>query len=346
MEYSQYTGGIGTNRKLDTLCDMKNEMVTMLEYSIRTSMYYVDDLLLRTKELHPDLIIRDSCALFGRIIADRLNIPVYGFTTSPTLTENEIAKNKRRYISLINNYDLSPFSDDEIDEFYSSVKQSFRLMCTKYDVRTLPTDYLINSDEKQNFCYALPFEHERKDKRYHYYKPEIFAMKEYNYKKENIAYVSSGSIVNFTVNTYNAIINALYPLFKKVIISFRYTTSNFVKMNHLPLNVEISKFVDQKEVLKHANLFITHAGYNSVLEAIYYRVPMIAIPLVNDQFLNADFLERNNIAIVVNKNKITSSIVILDALKQIKNKSQFNEIINRYRSLPDLEQMVSVIDHE
>ncbi len=39
----------------------------------------------------------------------------------------------------------------------------------------------------------------------------------------------------------------------------------------------------QVEILKRAHLFITHAGMNSVSEAIHYGVPIITLPLSGDQ---------------------------------------------------------------
>ena len=53
-------------------------------------------------------------------------------------------------------------------------------------------------------------------------------------------------------------------------------------------------FVPQTEILKHADLFITHAGAHSLNESLHAQVPMIAIPFFWDQHLaakNIDELE-------------------------------------------------------
>ncbi|NUH42241.1 OleI family self-immunity macrolide glycosyltransferase [Streptomyces samsunensis] len=58
----------------------------------------------------------------------------------------------------------------------------------------------------------------------------------------------------------------------------------------LPPNVEQHRSVPQLAVLERASAFITHGGMGSVLEAMHHGVPMVAVPQVNDQHLNAERL--------------------------------------------------------
>ncbi len=48
-------------------------------------------------------------------------------------------------------------------------------------------------------------------------------------------------------------------------------------------NVDVHNHVEQKTILKEADVFITHHGLNSTHEAIFYRVPMISYPFFWDQ---------------------------------------------------------------
>ena len=54
----------------------------------------------------------------------------------------------------------------------------------------------------------------------------------------------------------------------------------------LPENIHAFSFVPQLEVLQHTDVFLTHCGMNSVNEALYYGVPMVAMPFMNDQITN------------------------------------------------------------
>jgi len=51
----------------------------------------------------------------------------------------------------------------------------------------------------------------------------------------------------------------------------------------VPNNAIVVKNAPQLELLKKASVCITHAGFNTLLEALTQGVPQIAIPVTNDQ---------------------------------------------------------------
>lgn len=54
-------------------------------------------------------------------------------------------------------------------------------------------------------------------------------------------------------------------------------------LGKLPANTLAVRYAPQLELLKRAHLVITHAGLNTALEALAQGVPMVAIPVTNDQ---------------------------------------------------------------
>ncbi|RKR30451.1 macrolide family glycosyltransferase [Arthrobacter oryzae] len=56
-------------------------------------------------------------------------------------------------------------------------------------------------------------------------------------------------------------------------------------------NVRIRPFFPQLQVLRQAAVFITHAGMNSTMEALYFAVPMLAVPQQPEQAATARRLE-------------------------------------------------------
>lgn len=59
------------------------------------------------------------------------------------------------------------------------------------------------------------------------------------------------------------------------------------QLGEIPPNFLVKSFLPQLEILKRADVFVTHAGFNSVNEALYFGVPMLALPQVNDQHMVA-----------------------------------------------------------
>ena len=54
-------------------------------------------------------------------------------------------------------------------------------------------------------------------------------------------------------------------------------------MPELPGNTIVVGYAPQLELLQKATLTITHAGMNTTLESLSNGVPMVAIPITNDQ---------------------------------------------------------------
>jgi MGT family glycosyltransferase len=98
-----------------------------------------------------------------------------------------------------------------------------------------------------------------------------------------LVYISLGSTV-FTANVafYRACFQAFGDTDKRVILSAgRWTDPE--SLAHAPPNFIIRPYVPQLEILKLANVFITHGGMGSVSEGLLYGVPLIVIPQAADQ---------------------------------------------------------------
>lgn len=60
----------------------------------------------------------------------------------------------------------------------------------------------------------------------------------------------------------------------------------------LPSSVKIVSWAPQNDVLGHpaVKLFVTQAGINSLYEAIYHAKPVVSVPLIADQPVNAQMV--------------------------------------------------------
>ena len=64
------------------------------------------------------------------------------------------------------------------------------------------------------------------------------------------------------------------------------------KKTEFPDNFIVRRFVNQKEVMRQACLFISAGGMNSIHEALYYGVPCLMCPQQGEQLLNARRFEK------------------------------------------------------
>lgn len=66
-----------------------------------------------------------------------------------------------------------------------------------------------------------------------------------------------------------------------------------------PPNFVVKSHVPQLDILQQADLFITHAGMNSVQEGLYYGVPMVFVPQQMEQLINARIAEAKGVGIII-----------------------------------------------
>jgi MGT family glycosyltransferase len=98
-----------------------------------------------------------------------------------------------------------------------------------------------------------------------------------------LIYASMGTLQNNLEWTFRTIIDACATLDAQVVISLggsRLSTSDF---GEIPKNIILVPYAPQLELLARASLCITHAGLNTALDALTHGVPLIAIPITNDQ---------------------------------------------------------------
>ncbi len=106
-----------------------------------------------------------------------------------------------------------------------------------------------------------------------------------------IRYVSLGTIYNDRPVFLRACIDALSGDGRAVVISTGSRVDPRV-LGPLPPEVHVVPYAPQLALLERAELFVTHAGMNSVSEALWHGVPMIAFPQAADQPVVAQRLRR------------------------------------------------------
>lgn len=120
---------------------------------------------------------------------------------------------------------------------------------------------------------------------------------------------------------------------------------------NLPGNPLVVKYAPQLELLQKASLNITHAGLNTTLESLSYGVPMVAIPVTDDQPGVTARIAWTGVGELVtlsrlNVNKMQKTIEkVLKEQSYKQNAVRLQEAIRRtkgvYRAVDIIEQAVS-----
>ena len=97
-----------------------------------------------------------------------------------------------------------------------------------------------------------------------------------------LIYASMGTLQNRLLYIFQMIAEACVGLDVQVVIALGGGASP-ESLPELPGNTIVASYAPQLELLQKATLTITHAGMNTTLESLSNGVPMVAIPITNDQ---------------------------------------------------------------
>lgn len=114
-----------------------------------------------------------------------------------------------------------------------------------------------------------------------------------------------------------------------------------------PPNVRLERVVPQTLILPRCALFITHAGFTSVKEAIGAGVPMLTIPIMGDHGYNATRCTQLGFAQLLRPEKVTPS-AIRDRVRTLIGDPRYARRARQYRRemscLPPLERAVTLLE--
>ncbi len=118
-------------------------------------------------------------------------------------------------------------------------------------------------------------------------------------------------------------------------------------IGELPANVLLCSYVPQLTVLAGSSAFITHGGATSVMEAIYFGVPMLVSPLWNDHAHQAFFVDKEGVGVRCEITKTSPAVLwkhleTLMTLKKYKDNTEKLQL--SYKRNEGASEMARLID--
>jgi zeaxanthin glucosyltransferase len=96
-----------------------------------------------------------------------------------------------------------------------------------------------------------------------------------------LIYASMGTISNAQIEIFRTIATACADIDCQLVLALGGLPRS--TLGELPGRPLVVEYAPQLEMLQRATLTITHGGLNTVLECLANAVPMVVIPLINDQ---------------------------------------------------------------
>ena len=140
-------------------------------------------------------------------------------------------------------------------------------------------------------------------------------------QNQSVVLVSMGSTVTLTEMHARSILEAAAAVGYDVVWSLRKSNQHIMDgLSYSGDHVMISEWLPQLSVVQHPSIGVAllHGGLNSVNEALYYKVPVIAVPFINDQGDVAVRLQRSRAGIMVLQKDFCTEKVT-EALSAIKS---------------------------
>ena len=212
-------------------------------------------------------------------------------------------------------------------------------------------DEIVENLPDCNLVYTLrsfqPFSEDFPEEQFHFIGPSVYDRKEEDFPAlaKPVIYISIGTILKGGENFFRACLEA----FEKEKVTVVLSVGNFdiSRLKHIPENFVIRNRVPQITVLKQASLFITHGGMNSVSEAMVHGVPMVVIPFISDQPVNARQVEKLGLGKVLDYKTITAN-ALRDAAFAIMEDRQIQEnlrkIHNEIANVPGNRGAVKIVE--
>ena len=152
---------------------------------------------------------------------------------------------------------------------------------------------------------------------------ENFMLFSINQSQQPTLYISLGTIFNEWAEFFQMCFTAFGEKPWRVVMPIGNKVDSST-LSKIPENFIVAPHVPQLTVLQHTTVFITHGGMNSVMESLYYGVPMIVIPQMPEQKMTAQRVAELNLGLNLEKAEVTASL-LESAVTRVMDEPQWGE---------------------
>lgn len=279
---------------------------------------YIDDILAVLEKDKPDAIMHDFAGIAGTMAADILKVPnIMIYTSYPSNESYSVAES----------FESVP-ADHPLRIAAAQIAQGY---AEKYGCRNMTVKEIFDGQGDLNLVMMqkrLVPNNESFGDNFVFTGVQIGKRTAFgSWKAPNngkpLLYSSLGTAFNNWPEYYPILFDAVRDLDINVFAALG--AIDPASLKDIPANVEVAQMVPQLDILSQASVFITHAGMGGTGEAIYYGVPMIAIPQMDEQAITARQIEKTGLGVAfLDKSAITSEKLKAAIIKLLEDSSYKN----------------------
>jgi zeaxanthin glucosyltransferase len=327
----------GTLKKLDDQLGLLSEMAAArftLDRVKNTARMTFRDSPDAIREARVDALLIDEADLTGSV-AEHLGIPFVSIAIVPPFLDDD-------YVPPF--YFSWPGGRDWPTRFRNRLARRVLSWMTKPLARVLntqraewglkpffrPTDALSRIAQVAQLPRALEFEAARRLDILHYTGPWVNAAQRapmaFPWEKLDerpLVYASLGTLQNGMEPVFRTIAEACAGLPMQLVLSLG-GGLEAEQLGALAGDPLVVRFAPQLDLIKRAHIVITHAGINTALETLREGVPLVAIPLANDQPGVAARVAARGAGVVVPKKKLNAER-LRQAVKRVLDDPGYRE---------------------
>jgi demethyllactenocin mycarosyltransferase len=249
----------------------------------------------------PDLVVYDDPSGWAaRLVAARRGIPALPYRTTFAAG---------RQWSLAQEHTDIDVADPEMVRVFRGIAR----LLDRVGVPLEPQELMAGSEREPQLVFlprAFQYRAETFGDGYHFVGPCLARRaSEGSWRRPDrgrpLVLVSLGTIHHDNPAFYQSCVDAFAPAPWDVVMAVG-DRVDVDRLEHVPAHIDVRRRVPQLRVLSEADLFVTHAGMGSVMEALSFGVPMVTVPQMTEQRANAERVAELGAGVVLHRDRVTA----------------------------------------
>lgn len=274
----------------------------------------------------PDYVIYDSMCLWGRLLAGLLKAPAIRLSATHAFNQNTFTPVQ---IAL----GMSPL----IKVFLPLWQRSVRNIQAKYGLETISINELYIRPEMLDLVF-LPKKFQLAadtfGETFKFVGPSMgraeiglddFPFATIDASAKQVLYISLGTIANDRLDFYRECLAAFKNATDWQVVMSVGKQIDTSQLGEVPSNFIVRDSLPQIKILEKASVFITHGGMNSTMEALYYGIPLVVLPQMGEQQINAQQVADLGVGVTLENSTRSKAAELIRAVEMVSQNPTYRE---------------------